>query len=122
MFATAFTNVSDERTKSDIHEVSYGLAELLRLNPIEWIPLRAKDAPQELPGITPEEHRPDLRVDYLPKTKKLGFSAQNVRDVLPEASALLEPEVEDSLLAIDLAGILAVVVNSIKELNARIGG
>ncbi len=86
-----FTNFSDERLK-DIHGMYQGgLSELTQINPIIFN-LKGE-------GYT-----------------HVGFSAQNVQKVLPEATPLQA----DGYLGLDSRAVLALTVNSVKELQAEI--
>jgi len=89
---TAFST-SDERLKKDITPFTRGLKDLLPVKPITY---RWKDDQTTYPWS--------------------GFSAQQVAESIPEAS----PEMPDGMLDFHYQAVLAVAVNAIKELNARI--
>lgn len=90
------TSVSDEQVKTSIRPYGRGLREILALEPI-------------LHGYTRESGLDQSRNDYA------GFSAQNVRNHIPEAVG----ENENGTLSLSDRPILAALVNAIKELNAR---
>ena len=87
------TSVSDEHQKCNIRPFARGLAEILALKPI-------------LHGYTIESGLDQTRDDYA------GFSAQNVQRVIPEAVG----RNRDGMLSLSDRGILAALVNAVKEL------
>ena len=93
------TVTSDQRLKHNIHPIKYGLSELRALKPVSY----------------------DWRLDLynLPGTQ-LGFIAQDVQKVLPEL-VTVEADSEESRfkdeLALNVNGILPVVVASVQELD-----
>jgi len=93
------TQTSDIRIKEVTGTVTYGLNEVLALDPISY-------------------HRKDD-----PSIPKIGFSAQQVRPIIPEAvydtNVEMEGE-EDTMLAMEYVQLIPVLVNAIKELTARI--
>jgi endosialidase-like protein len=101
----AYQDLSDERSKTDIAQDSTGLDTILNIRPIKFKRLGIKDAKLEL-----------------------GFSAQQLRDVLPEAvtattMTLLPgeyPTDEPDALATSTTPIVAALVNAVRELTARI--
>jgi hypothetical protein len=92
----AISNVSDERAKTDIRPFPHGLKAVLALNPI-------------LHGYTKESGIPQYRNDHP------GFSAQNVQSVIPEAVEAGPT----GMLGLSDRGILAALVNAVKELASR---
>jgi hypothetical protein len=90
------SSVSDERVKSSIRPFSRGLADVLKLKPI-------------LHGYTVESGLDQTKGDYV------GFSAQNVQSVIPEAVG----QMKDGMLTLSDRGILAALVNAVKELYNR---
>ena len=90
------TSVSDERLKSDIRPYRAGIAELMKLDPIMY-------------GYTPDSNLDQSRSDYA------GFSAQNVREVLPEAVDI-NPS---GYLSLSDRPIIAALVNAIKDLQQQ---
>ncbi len=96
---TTFTAVSDERLKV-FETSSYGLDEILKISPIDY---RWTDEGSRLSGQSTER-------DFV------GFSAQNVRGVIPEAVHTTS----DGYLGFDDRPVLAAAINAIKELSARL--
>jgi len=96
------TQTSDERIKNiKPAPFKYGLADILQLNPIEYA----------------------LKDD--PSRDQLGFSAQQVRPILPETvfdtGCPIEGEdPNQTKLGMDYSQIIPVLVQAIKELTARI--
>jgi hypothetical protein len=94
---------SDERIKNIIGAVPYGLSEILAINPVEFT----------------------LKND-VDQTKKLGFIAQQVLPIVPESvfdtGEVIEGEPEDAptKLGMEYSSLIPVLVNAIKELNAKI--
>jgi hypothetical protein len=91
------TAVSDERVKVKIRPFRTGLDAVLGLKPI-------------LHGYSKKSGLDRSRFDYA------GFSAQNVRDVIPEAVG----QGADGYLTLSDRPILAALVNAIKELQAEV--
>ena len=91
---------SDERLK-DVHGAyTHGLAEILKLKPVEYN--YKKDNPQKM----------DSSVDYV------GLIAQDVQDVFPEAI----DTGDDGYLTLDMHPISVAVINAIQELSALLDG
>ena len=110
----AYVNVSDERMKQDIEPATVGLNEVLALMPINFTraSMMAPDSPATLP--TP-------RVE-------IGFSAQQVGQVIPEAVQTVMVERpdgggmtdDDPTLGVQNDPIMAALVNAVKTLDARL--
>ena len=93
----AYIDSSDERRKTGIVPASCGLADVLKLNPIEFNRID-QDGPREI-----------------------GFSAQNVRDVMPLAVRPFDDlDSDDPMLAVTTDSIIAALVNGMKELAAEV--
>ncbi len=90
------TSVSDERKKNIVGSYKRGLTEVLQLKPIEyhW---------REDSGLSPHE-------------LNVGFSAQQVQPIIPEA---IGQDAQGFLTFGDRA-VLATCVNAIQELNAKV--
>ena len=90
------TSVSDERLKTDIHPLPYGLKELLQWKPIshQWTDASGLD--------TVETYH--------------GFLAQNIQESAP---GLVKAN-KEGWLSYEDRGVLGTAVNSIQELHARI--
>jgi hypothetical protein len=106
-----YADISDIRTKRYIASADdVGLTEVLALEPIRFIRL----PPAAIGGYSPAERTvPEPRVE-------LGFSAQATALVLPEAVVAIGQEETDPTLAVNSTPIIAVLVNAVKELTARI--
>jgi hypothetical protein len=85
------TNPSDRRLKENINSISYGLNEILQLNPVSF----------------------DWKNDNN-KNKQFGFIAQEVKEIMPEAI------IEGEYLGLEKDAIYTALVNAIKELEARL--
>jgi hypothetical protein len=102
----AYQNLSDERLKRDITPAAYGLAEILRLEPIRFtrLPRSTKDRAERHPEI--------------------GLSAQQVQAVLPEAVTAVDLADDEggkeTSLAIGYDALTAALINAVKELSARV--
>ena len=94
---TTFTAVSDERLKV-FSGYEGGLEEILKINPIKF---RWTELGQKYSGQSTER-------DFV------GFSAQNVRKVIPEATWISK----DDYLGFDDRPVIAAAVCAIKELHA----
>jgi hypothetical protein len=101
---TTWSNPSDPRLKDDIAPYAAGLTEILQLEPITYR-LKAQ---------------PDGPLCY-------GFDASAVKDIFPECVSTMrmkldpadEEETED-VLTFDMHPILVALVNTVKELAARV--
>ena len=92
--ATSWAAVSDERYKKNIQALEYGLNEILALNPIRF----------------------DYTEDSSDSSARMGFSAQAMQEVIPEAvSGSLE-----TCLSISATELIPALVNAIKQLEARV--
>ena len=85
------TNPSDKRLKENITPITYGLNEILQLNPVSF----------------------DWKNDNN-KNKQFGFIAQEVQEVMPEAV------IDGEYLGLEKDAINTALVNAIKELEARL--
>jgi hypothetical protein len=106
----AYQDLSDERAKVDIMPSLAGLAEILQINPIRFRRVR--------------NFKPKPKIDDY---HDVGFSAQQVRGIIPEAVMVAGFELPggggtmDSAnpsLSIGTTAIIAALVNSVKELTA----
>jgi hypothetical protein len=106
----AYQNLSDRRFKEDITPTKKGLAEILKLTPVEFQRIKPKP------------------VKYAPP-REIGFVAQDVEAVLPEAVRsiqLQEPDDKGLLHDIEPAlgltsdTIVACLVNAVKELHQMV--
>lgn len=89
------TNPSDKRLKTNIQTLPYGLAEILKLKPVEF----------------------DWKEDKVHQGKQFGFIAQDVQKVMPEA---VKPLGETDLLGLDKDAIYAALVNAVKAQQKQI--
>ena len=85
------TNPSDRRLKQNITPITYGLNEVLQLNPVSF----------------------DWKNDNN-KNKQFGFIAQEVQEVMPEAV------IQGEYLGLEKDAIYTALVNAIKEQQAQI--
>jgi len=111
-----YINISDRRFKQEdtIITAPQGLNEILQLNPVTF-----KRIERNYGGKHPQ---PEIRPE-------LGFIAQEVAEVLPEAVHPVGAELPDGsggitdynpTLGVSTGSLTPVLVNAIKELNARI--
>lgn len=99
-------SISDIRYKKDVESLSYGLNEIMQLNPIKYH--------YNLPKESMLANDPD----YF-----LGFSAQEVQSLIPEAvHEKMGEDVESmkGMLAITMDELIPVIVNGIKEQQVMI--
>jgi hypothetical protein len=85
------TNPSDKILKENITPITYGLNEILKLNPVSF----------------------DWKNDNN-KNKQFGFIAQEVQEVMPEAV------IDGEYLGLEKDAIYTALINAIKELEARL--
>lgn len=95
------TQTSDERLKESITTLGYGLAEIVQLEPKNFCFKAAPDVPQ------------------------LGFLAQQVGLIIPEAvydtkEELVGEEEGGTKLAMDYSQLIPVLVNAVKELSTKV--
>ena len=83
---------SDARLKENIIALSYGLSEILLLNPVSFNYIRDYD-----------------------KKIHLGLIAQEVKEIIPEAV-----NYDGEYFSLDYLGLIGVLINAIKELHERI--
>lgn len=120
--AAGYVGGSDERAKQDIEDARYGLPEILRINPIRFTRI-ARDsgtAPEDATGPWP------TKILHLPE---IGFSAQQLRTVIPEAVRVLGIPLPDGTGGLDdpepslgvmMEPVIAALINSVKTLDARL--
>ena len=97
-------SVSDIRYKKEVTPVTYGLNEIMRLNPIKY--------KYNMPKESMLANDPDFF---------LGFSAQEVQGIIPEAvHEKMESGNKDGMLAITYDELIPVLVNGIKEQQVMI--
>jgi len=108
----AYVDYSDERGKADICPATTGLSEVLQLQPIRYRRIR------NLSGEIVTDEQEDV-----------GFSAQQVREVIPEAviaAGMPHPDgsgdidSDDPSLGMMTTPIIAALVNAVKELHAEV--
>jgi hypothetical protein len=92
--ASAFNVISDARLKEGIEPSPQGLPEVLRLNPVSFRRISGQE-------------------------REVGFIAQDMQEVLPQAVTSLDPNGE-ATLAISAMPILAALVGAIKDLSKRL--
>ena len=90
------TSVSDERLKTSLKSLVYGLKEVLELKPIMFKWTKAS-------GLETEHYYP-------------GFGANQVFDIMPDATGM-NP---DGYRTLQDRGIVGALVNAVKELNSRL--
>jgi hypothetical protein len=90
------TNPSDYRLKNTIKPLTYGLNEILQLNPKTFY----------------------YNDDILKSSLKYGFIAQDVKEVMPELARKLDSNSE--YLGLETEGIFVTLVNAVKELKAEL--
>jgi hypothetical protein len=92
----AYVAVSDSRAKKDIEDSAYGLSEILALRPVTY----------------------RMNVEDDTAKKHIGFIAQEVKSIVNE---LVDDTLsEDQLYGLDKSSIVPLLVNAIKEIEARL--
>jgi hypothetical protein len=81
---------SDRRLKKNIHNLSYGLEDILRLRPVSY-----------------------LLKDDEDKRTKFGLIAQELKEVMPEL--VMEDDSKDKMMAVSYTELIPVLINAIKE-------
>jgi hypothetical protein len=100
-----YLNVSDASVKANVTKTGYGLAEILKLKPV---------------GFQRYEQGLDKLASPRLLAPEVGFVADDVLGVLPEAVVAITSENHRSLFALRESVILAVAVSAIKELAAEL--
>lgn len=98
----AYQILSDERAKRDIEPAGVGLAEVMGIRPIKFQRIPKGDAPSRT---------------------EIGFSAQQLRSVIPDAVSVLGIELPDGdsdSLGMTAEPIIAALVNAVQELAQRL--
>jgi hypothetical protein len=93
--ATSWAAISDERKKKNISSLEYGLNEVMQINPIRF----------------------DYNSDDSESGKRIGFSAQNLRPIIPES---VSEDVEMDVLSASSTELIPVLVKAIQELKAEL--
>jgi hypothetical protein len=93
--ATSWAAISDERQKKNISSLEYGLNEVMQINPIRF----------------------DYNTDSSEEGKRIGFSAQNLRPIIPES---VSEDVEMDVLSASSTELIPVLVKAIQELKAEL--
>lgn len=92
--ATSWAAVSDSRQKKNIEPLSYGLTEIVNLNPIRF----------------------DYNDDESDDSKRLGFIAQDVKPIIPEAVN----GSDDTFYTFSATELIPALVNAVKELSIKV--
>ena len=92
----AIVHASDRRLKKDIEDLSYGLKELLLLQPKQY----------------------NWKNRKLAKYKSFGFIAQEVREIMPEL--VLESDNVNQTLSVNYTEIIPILLNAIQEQQQEI--
>ena len=92
--ATSWSSVSDIRKKKNIQPLTYGLAEIMSINPIRF----------------------DFIADENETSDRLGFSAQEVKDIVKEAVC----GTDETGYFLSPTELIPVLVNAIKQLQLQI--
>lgn len=106
---TSIQSFSDRRLKEDIHPLSQGLAELMKLKPVSYNFIPEKLAPNE-------EARKKLTDKDI--KNQMGLIAQDVQEVFPQLVRTLSEK--SDILTIGYSGLIPVLVKGIQEQQAQI--
>lgn len=115
-------NYSDKRLKSDIKNVEGSLEKVKLLNGKSYKMKRSKPKKYDLNSVTDEVKRKTIEAemarynDSIPEEDRIGFIAQELKSVFPE----LVSEDGDGLMAVNYIGLIPILVEAIKELEARV--
>jgi hypothetical protein len=91
------TNPSDERLKTNIEDLSWGLSDILALRPVSY----------------------KWKTDKIDQGTQYGFIAQEVQSVMPELVREFETA-DGTRFGLEKDGIYAAMVKAIQELTARV--
>jgi hypothetical protein len=98
--AYAWDTYSDERIKKDIVSISYGLNEILKLNPVSYKQYDSETIENEI--ILKDTYK-----------ENIGFIAQQAFDIIPEA--VNKGQEEHELWGMDYSKLVPVLVKAIQE-------
>lgn len=104
--AFAWDTYSDKRVKTNIHSLSYGLNDLLKMNPVGYDHHASTFENEKL--IVKDE-----------SSKAIGFIAQEMYNIIPEVVSKPKDENTD-LWSMDYEKLIPVLVNAIKEQQQQI--
>lgn len=106
-----FTNTSDRKIKENIRPLSGSLEKLLQLEG------KSYDLKREY--LQPQNNRSDEKTAAIEKARKdkVGFIAQEVKEIFPE---LVKFDEASQLHSVDYIGIIPVLVESVKEQQSMI--
>ncbi|MEG4944007.1 tail fiber domain-containing protein, partial [Microcoleus sp. F4-D5] len=102
-----YVQTSDSRVKNNF-SASPGLKEILALSPKRY-------RHYECLNFEPESKKMKLGKNFI---NKVGFLAQDVKKVIPEA--VTDTGSEDALYGIDYSCIVACLVQAVQELNGQV--
>ncbi len=105
--ANAWITYSDSRVKKEQRELEYGLSEVLNINPKSY------------EHFASDFEDGELVLKEGTGKRQIGFIAQEIYDIIPEATYKPANENED-LWSVDYEKLIPVTVNAIKELNAKV--
>jgi hypothetical protein len=92
--ATAWSAISDARFKKNVKDLAYGLSEVLNIRPVRF----------------------NYIEDEVDDSSRLGFIAQEIREIAPE----LIVGQEDTKLGVTQTDMIPILINAIKELAAKV--
>jgi hypothetical protein len=113
---------SDERLKTNIRDIGNSIEKLKNLNGVSYKMKKSMLNKYDITGITDPvklktiEAETSYYNDSVIETARYGFIAQELKKVFPE----LVDENEEGYLNIDYVGLIPVLVEAIKELEAKI--
>jgi hypothetical protein len=99
----AYVNLSDARLKKNITPLTSGLVLISRLQPVrfEWRSVSERSVGKNF---------------NLPRKKQIGFIAQDLKKVLPEAVTTAKGD--DAIMSVAESKVVPVLVAAVKELKA----
>jgi hypothetical protein len=109
IYANAFINTSDKRLKSEIKDIQYGLKDIMKLNPTQYNILQTREIKDGIPVINSKT----------PKIKSLGFIAQDVYNIIPEAVHKPADD-KNEIWGVDYLKIVPILTKAIQEQQAEI--
>ena len=114
---TSITSLSDERDKSDIKDLEYGLAFIDALQPREFV---WDNRPETRPEFDEDGNETEVEFYSANKGKKdFGFIAQEVRELDNDTLRLVYSENEDKL-ELSYGKLVPILVKAIQELKEEV--
>jgi hypothetical protein len=106
--ANAWVTYSDDRIKTEEVEIPYGLNDVMKMKPSRYLQHNSRN-----------DESGNLIIDEEGSYYNIGFIAQELLSVIPEAVSVPEDE-EKNLYSVDYPKLVPVLTKAIQELNHKV--